>query len=107
MWNFKSRREATFMETGGEHKGMCVMAKRNTCLWNERIMGIKDIPAHSLLIRTLPASTERLWLPACGGRSGLSNDFIVPQEMILGFDNGSDNSMGYNGLVVAVMILEI
>lgn len=68
------------------------------------MMGTKDIPAHSLLIRTLPAST--LWLLGCRGRSGLRNDFIAPQEMILGFDNGSDNSMGYNGLVLADMILE-
>lgn len=94
------------MEAGGEHKEMYVMAKRNTCLWNESKMGTKDIPAHSLLIRTLPASTERLWLPACGGRSGLRNYFIAPQEMILGFDNGSDNSMGYKGRVVADMIRE-
>lgn len=57
------------------------------------------------LIEILSASTERHWLPACGGRSGLSNDFTAPQKMTLGFGHGSDSTMGYNGHIGADVIL--
>lgn len=56
-------------------------------------------------VRILLARAEGLWVPVCGGTSGLSNDDTASQKMSLGCGLGSDSTTEYNGHVVADMTL--